>query len=65
MSALVTLCDREYSFVWLPMFISNVYRDISCDFTKDAVSNYLFYLSLFPSYLFYKLQISELWHDYT
>ena len=47
MSTLVTSCDREYSFVWLPRFISNMYRDLSCDFRKDVVSNYLFYLGSF------------------
>ena len=37
MSALVTSCDRECSFVWLPRFVSNVYRDLSSDLTKDVV----------------------------
>ena len=60
MSALVTSCDREYSFVWLPRFISNVYCDLACDFTKDVVSIYMFLFGFFPSYLFYKLQIIDL-----
>ena len=47
MSALVTSCDREYSFVWLPRFISNVCCDLSCGFIRDVGSNYLFYLVLF------------------
>ena len=46
-SALVTSCGGEYSFVWLPMFISNVYRDLSCDLAKDVVLNYLFYSGSF------------------
>ena len=42
MGVLVTSCDGEYSFMWLPMFISNVDRDLSYDFTKDVVSNPFF-----------------------
>ena len=47
MSALVTSCDREYSFVWLPRFVSNVRRDLSGGFIRDVDLNYLLYLVLF------------------
>ena len=47
MSALVILCDGEHSFVWLPRFAFNVHRVLSCDFIKDTVSNYSFYLVSF------------------
>ena len=43
-SALVTSCDKVCSFVWLPRFVSDVNCELSCDFTKDVVLNYLFYL---------------------
>ena len=51
MSAIVTSCDREYSFVWLPRFISNVCRDLSCGFIRDVVSSYLFNLVLFTVFV--------------
>ena len=59
MSALVTPCDKEYSFVQLPRFISNVCRDLSCGFVRDVDLNYLFYLVLFTVLVFinYKLMI--------
>ena len=47
MSAHVTSCDREYSFMWLLGLVSNVSRDLSCGFIRDVVSNYLLYLGAF------------------
>jgi len=45
-SALVSLCDRECSFVWLPSFLSNVFCDLSYGF-MSVVLSYLFHLVLF------------------
>ena len=53
MSALVALCDKKYSFVWLPIFISIVYRDLPCGLTKDVVFKLFVLLSSFLLYLFY------------
>ena len=44
MSALVTSCDRECSFVWLLRFVSNVHCDLSCYLTKDVVFQLFVYL---------------------
>ena len=37
MSAFVTSCDRECSFVWLPSFISNVFHDLTYGFIRNVV----------------------------
>ena len=55
MSALVITCDREYSFVWLPRFVSNVYRVLSSDLTKDVVLKLFVLFGSFSLYLFYEL----------
>ena len=65
MSALVTSRDGEYSFVWLPRVVSDVHRDLSCDFMKDTIWELLILFGFFPSYLFCNLQIIDISHDYT